>query len=231
MEGGAVIRLRTVALYRPRFNSMGPGVPELFPWQVSGSYLEACNCLPICPCRRVGSRLGGRSTYGVCDFALSWRIAAGRAGTIDLSGLSVVLAGSYDDDEPGSPWRVALYVDERADPGQQSALADIFLGRAGGTSLQNFAAHIGEVYAVRPARIDLEHEPAGTGIRAGQYVTVSGVEAVFADGPVSCAIPGHDRPGTEMRAELQRVDDPPLRWDVRGRCGFLADFDYRSDAA
>ena len=210
---------------------MDRSVQELLPWQVSGSYFEACNCLPVCPCRRVGSRLGGRSTYGVCDFALSWRIIAGQAATTDLSGLSVVMAGSYDDDEPGSPWRVALYVDERADAGQQSALADIFLGRAGGTSLRNFATHIDEAYAVRPARIVLEHDLSSLGIRAGEYVTVSGVEPVPVEGPVSCAIPGHDRPGAEVRTELQRVDDPPLAWEVRGRCGFVADFDYRSDGA
>ena len=47
---------------------------------------------------------GGRSTYGVCLGALSWRIEDGRAGEVDLSGLDVVLASSYDDDEPGSPW-------------------------------------------------------------------------------------------------------------------------------
>ena len=194
-------------------------------------YFEACNCLPVCPCRRVGSRLGGRSTYGVCDFALSWRIVVGRAGPLDLSGLSVVMAGSYDDDELDSPWRVALYVDDRAGAEQRSALADIFLGRAGGTSLRHFAANIGEVYAVRPARIELEHGAAGRGIRAGDYVAVSGGEPVLADGPVSCAIPGHDRPGAEVQTELQRVDDPPLAWEVRGRCGFVADFDYRSDPA
>ena len=205
------------------------GDAELVPWQVSGSYFEACSCLPICPCRRVGGRPGGRSTYGVCDFAISWRILGGRAGATDLSGLSVVLAGSYDDDEPGSPWRVALYVDGRGDAGQQAALTDIFLGRAGGTSFSNFASHIGEVYAVRPARIELEHDPAALGIRAGEHVTVSGVEPVLSDETVSCAVPGHDHPGLEVRAELQRVDEPPLRWEVRGRCGFVTEFDYRSD--
>ncbi len=103
-------------------------------WQVEGSYFEACNCDAVCPCRRQGNRPGGRATYGVCDFALSWLISRGRADDLDLSGFEVVLAGSFDADEPGSPWRVALYVDERADRAQHAALADIFLGRAGGTT-------------------------------------------------------------------------------------------------
>src|SRR5438105_14353787 len=106
----------------------------LQPWKVRGSYFEVCNCEAICPCRRQGGRMGGPSTYGVCEFGLSWAIADGHAADIDLSGFTVVLVGRYDDDEPGSPWRVALYVDERANPQQQEALAAIFLGRAGGTT-------------------------------------------------------------------------------------------------
>lgn len=46
-------------------------------WAVAGSYFEACNCEAICPCRRVGERAGGRSVYGICQFALSWQISQG----------------------------------------------------------------------------------------------------------------------------------------------------------
>jgi hypothetical protein len=83
------------------------------PWRVSGSYFEACNCEAICPCRKTGGRPGGRSTYGICDFALSWLVTDGDA--------------------------------------------------------------------------------------------------------------------QEFRAELMRVEQPPLRWEVRGRCAFATDFSYSSD--
>ena len=200
-------------------------------WHVSGSYFEACNCDAICPCRRLGGqKLGAGSTYGVCDFALSWRITEGRSGQTALSGLSVVLAGSYRDDEPGKPWRVCLYLDERADAGQQQALTDIFLGRAGGTTLANFAAAIGEVYAVRLARIELDHRPRRWFMRAGDYVEVRAATPVSSDLAVSCAIPGHDHPGEELQAQVMRLNDPPLVREVRGRCGFATDFAYRSSA-
>ena len=84
-------------------------------WSVEGTYFEACNCLPICPCRQVGGRDGGRSTFGVCDFALSWWIRRGHAGDLDLTGRQVVMVGNYHDDEPGSPWTVALFIDDAAD--------------------------------------------------------------------------------------------------------------------
>lgn len=201
-------------------------------WRISGSYFEACNCDAICPCRRQGGRkLTTGSTYGVCDFALSWGITNGRSGTLDLAGLSVVLAGSYRDDEPGKPWRVHLYVDERATEAQQAILTGIFLGRLGGTPSRNFAAAIGDVYGVRAAKIELEHRPRRWFMRADDFVTVKATAVVPSELPVSCGIPGHEHPGEELRAELMRVDDQPLRWEVHGRCGFASNFAYASDPA
>ena len=66
------------------------------PWEVAGSYFEACNCDAVCPCRRVDGRAGGRSTHGVCQFALSWQISRGVAGALPLDGLAVVMAGWYE---------------------------------------------------------------------------------------------------------------------------------------
>jgi hypothetical protein len=122
----------------------GSMAPVIEPWEVAGSYFEACNCDVVCPCRRVDGRAGGRSTHGVCQFALSWQISRGAAGALALDGLAVVMAGWYDDDEQGSPWRVILYVDELANREQHDALAAIFLGHASGTTLANFAAAIGD---------------------------------------------------------------------------------------
>ena len=196
-------------------------------WHVKGSYFEACNCEAVCPCRwQGGQRLATASSYGVCDFALSWRVLDGHAGDNDLAGLSVVMAGTYLD---GQPWHVSLYVDERADATQYDALTNIFLGRAGGTVLKNFAKRIGEVYAVRQAKIELDHTPRRWFMRAGDYVEVRAQEIVPSDLPVTCGIPGHDRKGEELRAEVLRVDDAPLKFEVRGRCGFEADFDYSSE--
>jgi hypothetical protein len=198
-------------------------------WSVRGSYFEACNCEAVCPCRSIGGRPGGRSTEGTCQFALSWLIEDGHAADVDLAGLAVVLAGFYYDDEPGSPWQVVLYVDERAAAVQQQWLVDIFLGRAGGTTLRNFAAAIGEVHAIRPAHIALDHTPGRWRIRTQDWVTVSASDPVDPSETVACAIPGFDHPGQELRADLLQVSDAPLQWAVRGRCGFTTTFDYRSD--
>jgi Protein of unknown function (DUF1326) len=109
-----------MAPYSLVFNGTVPIAIE--PWEVAGSYFEACNCNAVCPCRRVDGRAGGRSTHGVCQFALSWQITRGVAGTLPLDGLAVVMGGWYHDDEHGSPWRVILYVDDNANHEQHDAL-------------------------------------------------------------------------------------------------------------
>jgi hypothetical protein len=194
-------------------------------WWVEGSYFEACNCDPVCPCRQRGDREGGRSTYGICDFALTWRVERGEADGVALGGFDVVLAGRYLDDEPGVPYRIALYIDERADSDQYDALEDIFLGQAGCANLE-FLERTVDVYAARPARIRLDHTPDSQRVAVEDYVTIRTLEPVNTDETVSCGIPGHDRPGTEYRIEILRVDEPPLCWEVTGKTGFATDFAY-----
>ena len=202
-------------------------------WHVAGSYFEGCNCEAICPCRSVHGRPGGPSTYGVCYGAVSWDVQHGHAGELDLSDRRVVLSIRYFDNvQPSTPWEVVLYVDHRADEAQTQALADIFLGRAGGTVAAQYGPAIGEVHAVRPARITLEHREPRKRIDVVGYLTVEAEGSASIDGDVRCGIPGFDHPGTELYADVVRSTDPALRWEVTGRrkASFATDFDYRSDA-
>ena len=89
-------------------------------------------------------RPGGRSTYGECLGALSWIVTEGSAGETDLADMRVVLASRYHDDEPGSPWTFALFVDARgtghsatrsptsSPVGSAAPRANSFLGIEGG---------------------------------------------------------------------------------------------------
>jgi hypothetical protein len=201
-------------------------------WQVAGTYFEGCNCEAICPCRTVHGVPGGPSTYGVCYGALSWHVQRGHAGSLDLSDRSVVLSLRYFDNvNPSTRWEVVLYVDHGADDTQTQALADIFLGRAGGTVAATYGRAIGEILAVRPARITLEHRMPRKRIDVVGYLTVEAEGEASIDGDVRCGIPGFDHPGTELYGDLARSSDPSLRWEVLGgrKAAFTTDFDYRSD--
>ena len=201
-------------------------------WRITGTYLESCNCEAICPCRRIGGRTGGRSTYGVCQGALSWAIESGHAGDVDLSGLAAVLAVRYDDDEPGSPWDYFLYVDERGDEPQRAAIEAIISGRLGGTALPHFpwAFKASRPLGVRAVPIEVAHVGRRSWFRAGQYVTVRVGEPVADQETVTCIIPGHERSGAEYLGEQLRVSDGPLNFEFDGRCGYQSTFEYSGDA-
>ena len=175
----------------------------------------------------LGDRAGSRAQYQLCQFALAWTVDEGRFDDTDLSGLQAVMAGYWDEDEPGVPWRVILYVDEGADQAQSAALGAIFLGRAGGTPAQNYALAIKEVLGIRTATIEVVHERERQRIRAGDAVLVTARATFPTAEVVSCGIPGHDHPGHELVHDTLRVEDGPLSFEFHGRCGFASVFDYR----
>ena len=202
------------------------------PWNLAGTYLEACNCEAICPCRKVGGVPGGRSTYGECLGALSWHIQEGADGDLDLASLAVVIAFRYHDDEPRSPWRWELYVDDRATPPQRDSLASIFTGRREGDSRDRFpwTSKPSDLLAVTPARIELDHTPRMGWFRVGREVTIRVARAVEDLTTVSCVIPGHDRPGTEVVTAVMALDGAVAHAEFAGRCGFEATFAYAGPA-
>ena len=200
-------------------------------WLVRGTYFEACNCDAICPCRSVHGKPGGPSTYGVCYGSLSWHVQEGHAGSIDLSDRRVVMSLRYHDEvQPSTPWEVVLYVDEAASYEQLEALADIFLGRAGGSVMQLYGPAIGDVHAVRRARITVEHVQARKRIDVVGYVHVESEGDASEPGDVQCGIPGYDHPGTEVYGAALESSDGPLTWEIRGKrnASFATDFEYRS---
>lgn len=195
-------------------------------WEVRGSFYEACNCEAVCPCRRHGDRKGGRSTYATCDLVLSWMIEDGHVDGRDLSGLSTVLVGSYSDDEPGRPWRVALFVDEHADEERRGDLAGVFLGRLGGDTHRLYGRWIEEVAMVRPAAIGLVHEPGRWRIGVPTFVEVRSQAEAMTLGSVTGGITDH-APGVELISDLLVVAAPPFEWNLRERCAFRSSFAYR----
>jgi hypothetical protein len=194
-------------------------------WRVSGTYYESCNCDAVCPCRRLDGKPGGRPTFRLCQFLLSWQILEGWADDIDLAGRSVVMAGFYDREEKGSPWTVSLYVDHEAGEAASDALSTIFLGKYGGNIL--FTANIFKVVGIRRAGIVLDHTKRHERISVQEFATAEVERRADYEGTVSCGIPGHTHLGEESVSSA-RVADQQLVWAYEGRCGFATDFDYHS---
>ena len=197
-------------------------------WRIRGSYFEACNCDPICPCRRVDGVAGGRSTHGVCLGVLSWLIEDGVIDGIDVSGLAVALAARYSDDEPGSPWTWILYLDEAASTEQRAQIEAVYTGHLGGDALRHFpwAWKASQLLAVRPAEISLDHTPRRQWLRVRDVVSVTIRDRYESSVPVTCVIPGHERTGEELVTEALTVADQSLGFEFREVCGYGSSFDY-----
>ncbi len=200
-------------------------------WRIAGTYLEACNCEAICPCRRIDGRQGGRSTYGECLGRCRGSSQEGGADGVDLADMRAVLATRYHDDEPGSPWTVALFVDARGDERQRKALADILTGRLGGTPYKQFpwVFKDSHLLGVEALEIEIDHTPGRGWFKVGSKVEVRVREPVADLETVTCIIPGHHRQGRELITDGLDVDAGPLAFSVTGRCAYESTFDYSWD--
>ena len=199
-------------------------------WSLAGTYLESCNCDAICPCRTIGGVPGGRSTHGICLGVLSWFVEEGHAEDLDLSQTAAAIICRYDDDEPGSPWSIALHVEERASAASQAALAEILLGQRGGNQVAglpwNRKPRI--VSSVRASRIELDHVSERRWLRVADRVLLRVSRPVEGQPPVTCVIPGHHQPGIEYTTEVLRVDEELYEDEFVGNCAFASRFAYSS---
>jgi len=100
-------------------------------WQISGEYMESCNCDYLCTC--IYTNPQGEVTHDHCTTALIFRIDAGQRGATDLAGLAFALVIRSGKVMADGNWVFGCVVDERADAAQRADLSAIVSGDAGGT--------------------------------------------------------------------------------------------------
>jgi hypothetical protein len=121
-------------------------------WQISGQYMETCNCDFLCPCITTGL---AESTHGTCIFAMAFRIDEGNFNGTSLNGLKFVLVGRTPEAMAKGNWDVGVIADEQASPEQQDALTQITSGAAGGP-VGNLAPMIGNFLGMESRAIHFE---------------------------------------------------------------------------
>jgi len=164
---------------------------------------------------------------------LAWHIDQGQFGEINLNGFNTVLAACCPGHMLQTKWRVALYVDEKANQAQQDALTQIFSGQAGG-HLANLAPLIGEVMGVKAAAIEYRSEGKRRSLRLGDFADAEieglpgqgGVDVTIANHPFT-AVPGF--PAVVAKSKRMRFSDYGLKWEVSEKNGFLSPFAYQSE--
>lgn len=195
-------------------------------WRVSGIYMEACNCEAACPCVMLSP-----PTSGECTVLLGWHIEKGQFGQVSLDGLNAALAAHSPGPMTQVKWKVALYLDERADPAQKDRLAKIFSGQAGGPP-GALVPLIGEVLGVKSAAIELRAQGRQRGLRIGDVAEADiealagqdGKDVTISNHPFT-AVPGS--PAVVARSSRASYHNLGLALEVSGKNGFYSPFEYR----
>jgi len=99
-------------------------------WQISGEYMESCNCDYLCPC--IYTNPQGEATHEHCYALMAFRIDQGQCGGVDLAGLKFALVIRSGRVMSDGGWVFANVVDESANQDQRAALSGILAGEAGG---------------------------------------------------------------------------------------------------
>lgn len=195
-------------------------------WSVSGVYCEACNCEAACPCVMLSP-----PTSGDCTVVLGWRIDEGHFERVSLKGLNVALAAYAPGPMTQVKWKVALYLDERADPAQKDALARIFSGQVGGPP-SALVPLIGEVLGVKSVPIELRVDGKRRSLRIGD-VGQAEIEALAGQGGKDVTITNHPMtpvpgfPAVVARSSRASYHDLGLALEVSGKNGFYSPFQYQ----
>jgi hypothetical protein len=99
-------------------------------WQLSGEYMESCNCDYLCPC--IYTNPQAEVTHDHCTAALIFRIDTGHFGATRLDGLSFAVLIRSGKVMADGNWIFAGVIDAQADDAQRKALSAIVSGQAGG---------------------------------------------------------------------------------------------------
>ncbi|MDO8615153.1 MAG: DUF1326 domain-containing protein [Dehalococcoidia bacterium] len=198
------------------------------PWNISGQYMETCNCDYLCPCPLTGM---AETTHGYCIFAMAFRTDKGEYNGIPLDGVKFVIIGRTPEAMGAGNWQVGLLVDAGANQAQQDSLAQIVGGQAGGP-MANIAPLIGQFMGVEARPIEFEGsgskwqvKVAGRLDQALEGATGLGGENLYLDNmghPVANRL-------ALARAQHSRLHAFGIDWeDDSGRNnGHFAPFDWR----
>ena len=173
-------------------------------WSISGDYFENCSCDILCPC--ITSFMQAPADTERCRVPIICRIDDGQLDGVRLDGLAFAMVADTPAIMAEGNWRVALYIDERADEAQRAALVAILSGQHGGVPGM-LAGLIGELLGVRyvpfmyeangrrrhaviPGIMDVEVETIAES-DDGEPVTITGIRhPMGSDLPVAKSLKG-----------------------------------------
>ena len=211
-------------------------------WRLEGDYFDGCNCKSICPCI-----FALDPTEGDCKGLAAWHIEKGHFtnwtsctnsntsnNSINLAGLNVVISVRAPGNMlTGSKWKIALYLDEKANNDQKEALTKIFTGQVGGEFFAEMLSRVGEILGTRSVPIEFTIE--GKKRRKIKIPSIAEMEIEGLAGsnpdiepkvvnPAFSNTPGIDP--IIARSTRHIYNDHGLEWDNSGKNAFYSRFAY-----
>ena len=136
-------------------------------WQISGEYMETCNCTLLCPC--ITSNLAATPTEGDCKAAVTMRIEKGHKDGVPLDGLSFIVMMHAPGAMGAGNITVGLIIDERASDAQVEAISAIATGAVGGP-MAALGPLVGKIAGVERRPIQFDVDGLNRAVRAGDLV-------------------------------------------------------------
>jgi len=136
-------------------------------WQISGEYMETCNCALLCPC--ITSNMAARPTEGDCKFAVAMRIDKGSKDGVALDGLSFIVVARSPGPMAEGNLKIGLVVDTAASDAQVEAITAIATGASGGP-MAALGPLVGSMAGVERSPITFEINGLTRAVRAGDLI-------------------------------------------------------------
>lgn len=201
-------------------------------WQLSGEYFENCNCDVVCPCLvSVKAPMSSRPTEGFCAVMFAIHIEKGRHGDTPLDGLNAAMIAYTPGPMGEGNWKVAAYIDARANEAQGKALGDI-LGGGNGGPVAAFAPLVTENLGARqvPIAYHVEGKRRSIEIAGIMNAAVRPLPSPRAGGEEMWIAAGHpfnpDKLALAVGESGSTFHDHGMRWDNSGRNGHYAPINW-----
>ena len=200
-------------------------------WSLVGEYFENCSCDILCPC--ITSFLQGPAHTERCRLPLIMHVNRGESDGVSLDGLNCVIVVDSPQVMGEGGWRVAVYIDERADEQQRQALGEILSGAKGGPP-EMLAGLIGEQLGVKFVPINYESHGATRRVEVPGIMEfeVEGLFAPGSDAMMEIANVWHPM-GSNLpigKGVVSSYDDPDygLSFDNTGKNAHIREFAWQA---
>ena len=203
--------------------------PELKPtdWKVKGELILNCSCDVFCPC--VVSLGAHPPTEGHCHAWMGIIIDEGHYEGESLSNLNVGLLVDIPGRMGEGNWKVAAYIDEKANEKAYNGLLSIFSGGAGGTT-GLFTALVSEIIGAEKISVEILREGKSRILSIGRKIQghIEMIEGDNRDNPVKITNTTYWM-GPEVivaKGKRSRVRDYGRVWDFDNKSAEICPIDW-----